>query len=1036
MANENLENKNHNETELNTDVNYWRSFEELYRSEEFVEKSRNEFASETKEDFTLDGEGNSLSRRKFLALVGASAALAGAGCADFRDKGKILPYTTKPEEVVVGKPVYYASTCTACEQNCGILIKTREGKPIKVDGNPDHPVSKGKICGKGQAEILNLYDPARISEPMLKNGNGYNKVTWQEADDAVKLALMSNGDKEIAFLTNTITSPSAYRLLREFQAKFPQVRFYHYELFEDKNKSAAFNKCYGISSTPNIMWDKADVIVSFENDFLGVEGNRVENNRLYSSRRDVNALNNFNRLYVVEGNLSLTGSNADYRLRLKPEYQTELVYALLNEFINKRGAVPPVNGSLSGFLANFTFEKLSKNFGLDKTTLKYLSEDLWKSRGKAIVTGGRTLDEGMHIAINLLNEVLGNTALYDNSNQPLHSFASNADFKELVGKMKSNRVGIVVHYDCNPVYHLPKDIGYGEALKNLSNVISLAQLQNESTVNNTVLLPINHAFESWGDSKTRSGFYGLQQPVIAPLYNSRQKEAIVLTWLSSEKIEDANLAYHEYVVNNWKNYFYPSLGSMLTFEKFWTLALHDGIARTKEISVATYSFNPTALNELKSAAKKDDKFSMKLSESYFLADGRFANNGWLQELPHPVSKVTWDNYAAISYNSAKKLNLKNDDLVEVSVNNKKLTFPVLVQPGLADNLVSIELGYGRSDSPIVANGVGVNANEFLSSTNSYSHFYFQNVEVTKVEGKYLLATTQDHHVFDQENLKDIHIKREIIREGTIKQYQKDPDFVSRHKFEAENMYTEYEYKEAKWAMAIDLNKCTGCSECVIACSAENNVPVVGRDQVLKSREMQWIRIDRYYSGPPDQPGVSHQPMLCQHCDLAPCEKVCPVVATTHSPDGLNQMIYNRCVGTRYCSNNCPYKVRKFNYFNFREHFRSGFQSEDSVNLMYNPEVTVRSRGVMEKCTFCIQRIIEERENAIRDGRKLEGENVSTSCQDACGTNAIKFGDINNPNSEIVKYRNHKLGYFLLEETNVKPNVTYIAKLKNKHEEGV
>ncbi len=1036
MAKENLENINNKETELKQDVNYWRSFEDLYRSENFIENSHHEFGKEVKNEFELSDDKNSLSRRKFLALVGASAALAGAGCADFRDKGKILPYTNKPEEVVLGKPVYYASICTACEENCGVLIKTREGRPIKVDGNPDHPVSKGKICGKGQAEILNLYDPARYSEPLLKKGNDYKKITWKEADEAVKLALLSNGDKEIAIVTHTVTSPSAFKLLSELKTKYPQVQFYHYELFDDKNKSAAFEKCYGTTVAPNIQWDKADVIVSFEHDFLGVEGNRVENNRLYSSRRDVNNLNNFNRMYVVEGNLSLTGSNADYRLRIKTEFQIEVVYALLNDFINKRGAVSPANGNLSGFISNFTYEKVAQNFGLDKSTLKYLADDLWKSKGKAIVSAGRAHDVSMHTAVNLLNEVLGNTSLYNFTNQPLHSYSSMNDFKDLVSKMRSKRVGIVVHFDSNPVYHLPKDLGYTEALNNVGNVISLATMQNESTTLSNLILPINHGFESWGDAKTRSGFYALQQPVIAPLYRTRQKEAIILSWLSSEQLEDANLSYYEYVIANWKNNIYPTLQSSLGFEKFWTLALHDGVVQTKENSTNNFSFNASALYDLKAAAKKNEKFSLQLVESFVLGDGRFANNGWLQELAHPISKVTWDNYAAISYNSSKSLNVKNDDLVEVTVNNTKLTLPVLVQPGLADGLIAIELGYGRTNSPVVANEVGVNANQFLTSNNSYSHYYFQNAEISKVEGAYKLATTQDHHIFDQENLKDIHLVREIIREGTISQYKKDPEFIAHHKFNAENMYHEYEYKEAKWAMAIDLNKCTGCSECVIACNAENNIPVIGRDQVLKSREMQWLRIDRYYAGSPETAAVSYQPMLCQHCDLAPCEKVCPVVATTHSPDGLNQMVYNRCVGTRYCSNNCPYKVRRYNFFNFRHHFRNGFQQEDSFSLLHNPEVTVRSRGVMEKCTFCIQRIMEERENATREGRKLNGENVTTACQDSCGTNAIKFGDINNPDSEIVKYRNHKLGYFLLEETNVKPNVTYLAKLKNTQEEGV
>jgi len=427
-------------------------------------------------------------------------------------------------------------------------------------------------------------------------------------------------------------------------------------------------------------------------------------------------------------------------------------------------------------------------------------------------------------------------------------------------------------------------------------------------------------------------------------------------------------------------------------------------------------------------------YSIVLKNNYSIGDGRFADNGWLQEMPHPVSKITWDNYAAVSFNSAKELNLKNNDLVEIKVGSRKLQIPVFLQPGSADKTFTIELGYGRRKSGIVGTNVGFDASVLQSKTNSLSAYLFVG-DISKLKGKHELVTAQEHHMFDNELTKDAALKRKVIREGTVAQYLNNPKFLREDsEIELQTVYPFILYPGVKWGMSIDLNKCLGCGDCVVACTSENNIPIVGKDQVAKGREMHWIRIDRYYSGEVDDPNTSLQPMLCQHCDHAPCENVCPVLATTHSPDGLNQMAYNRCVGTRYCSNNCPYKVRRFNYFNFRDHFRDSYQQNDSFNLIYNPEVTVRSRGVMEKCTFCIQRIMDAREEAIRQNKNLKGSDVKTACQEACPTTAIQFGDINDKESEFQKYRNHELGYYVLEELNIKPNVTYIAKLRNTHPE--
>lgn len=1015
----------------NLDNNYWRSFEELYQDKNVLDARYHEFKEGTTDDFDPSNL-STISRRKFLALVGASAALAGTACTDYRDKGEIVPYNIKPEEITVGKPNYYASTCTLCTNACGILIKTREGRPIKVDGNPDHPVSKGKICAKGQANILNLYDPERLKNPLVRKEIGYDEISWIDADKAISAHLSFVGEKEIAIITNSITSPTTLKVLDDFKAKFPTTKIYSFELFNDSIKNSAWQKCYGQGNYPLLKWNEANVILSLESDFLGNEHNRVETARLFAENRDVDS-KKFTRLYCVESNLSLTGLNSDYKLRLKPELQYEFVMSLINELQTKGTINLQVNTS------GFSIKSFAAKYNLDVSVINHLVNDLISNKGKSIIDAGNSLEENVHIAVNLLNAALSNNQMFrtDSSKVNLIQLSTASDFDDLVSKMNRDEIAAVIHFDCNPVYHLAPELGYKSALKKVGYVISLSERQNETTSVSDFVLPINHNFESWGDSKTRTGFYSLQQPVIAPLSNTREKEAILLTWINGKSEEYSEKLYHDYLMKNWENNIYSTVKSTLDFKRFWYGALHDGIVLTDE-SVSNLSpLNQNVLSSLAASENVKQGFTVVIKESYYLADGKLAHNGWLQELPHPVSKIAWDNYAAISEKTCKNLSLKDNDVIEISIGERKLKLPVFMQAGVADNVIIIEAGYGRENSGTVANGVGFNANKLLSKNGDYSPWIYRGASVIKTGESYDLASSQEHHAFDNSLTQDLHRKRKIIQEGTVIGYLKNPHFIHEKSHdEHESVYEPHPYTGIKWGMAIDLNKCTGCGDCVSACNVENNIPIVGKDQVLKSREMQWLRIDRYYSGTPDNPKVSVQPMLCQHCDQAPCENVCPVVATTHSPDGLNQMTYNRCVGTRYCSNNCPYKVRRFNFYNFRDHFRDSYQENPILVLMHNPEVTVRSRGVMEKCTFCVQRISEARADAIHEKREIKGTDVTTACQDACGTNAIKFGDINDKESEFYKYRNHELGYYVLEELNVKPNVTYIAKLRNIHAEEV
>ncbi|WP_337872381.1 TAT-variant-translocated molybdopterin oxidoreductase [Ignavibacterium sp.] len=1019
---ENLQNNN------TPDPNYWRSFEELYKNEKTLEARHHEFADGVTDDFNPNENLSGISRRKFLALLGASAALAGVACSDYRDKGEIVPYNVKPEEIIIGRPNYYASACTVCANACGILIKTREGRPIKIDGNPEHPVNQGKICAKGQANILNLYDPERLQQPLKKTSTGFDTIEWNKVDKDIIAALSMAGSKEIAIVSHTITSPTTIKVLEEFKSKFPSTKIYSYELFNSSSRNSAWAKCYGSGSFPLIKWNEAKVIVSLESDFLGVEGNTVENKRLFAEGRDANN-KSFSRLYVIESSMTLTGMNADYRMRLKPEQQFAFVMSLMSE-LNKKGAIS------TSIASDYNLDTIVQKFNLNKERVNHLVNDIAENKGKSILFAGDLLPENVHIAINILNDLLGNNKLYrtDSSEINLMNLSSLDELKELTDKIRNGQVAAVIHLDCNPVYHFPVDLNYKNLLAKIPTVVTFTERLNETSQYSNYVLPLNHNFESWGDAKTRTGLISLQQPVIAPLHNTRQTESILLTWISTNPETYSEKLYHDYLMKNWETNIYPTLKSKIEFKQLWFGALHDGFALTNESTPTVSNINLSALNGVNSNSESND-FTLVLRESYQVGDGRFANNGWLQELPHPVSKITWDNYAAISHNTAKSLNVENDDLVEVSVGERKLTLPVFIQAGNADNTITIELGYGREFSGIVASGVGFNANSLLSANPEFSNWIYTNASVKKAGGKYSLASTQEHHAFDNPRTQDLHLKRHIIQEGIVALYEKKPDFIQEHRpKELESVYTPFQYNEMKWGMAIDLNKCLGCGDCVVACNVENNVPVVGKDQVLESREMQWLRIDRYYSGSPDDPRVSVQPMLCQHCDQAPCENVCPVVATIHSPDGLNQMVYNRCVGTRYCSNNCPYKVRRFNFFNFRDHFRDGYQESSIFTLIFNPEVTVRSRGVMEKCTFCVQRIEEARSEATRKGIPIKGTDVKTACQEACPTNAIQFGDINGKDSEFYKYRTHELGYYVLEELNVRPNVTYIAKLRNIHTE--
>jgi molybdopterin-containing oxidoreductase family iron-sulfur binding subunit len=1004
---------------------FWKSLREYYDDPEIFKNKVNEFKDGVTDDFD-PSELSGLSRRKFLALLTASAAFTATACSDYRDKGEIVPYNKRPEEIMPGEANYYASTCNGCSQSCGILIKTREGRPIKIDGNPEHPISQGKICSTAQASILNLYDPDRLTDPMINS----RKVTWENTDSSIIDELNSavkNG-LEIAIITDTIVSPSTKSVIDDFIKKYPTSKVYTHSLLNDKNRRDAWSITHNSYNYPSIKWDEAEIIVSLDSDFLGSEGNFVENLRLFSKKREVVSKTDFNRLYVAEGRMSVTGSLADYRIPVSPADQLSFVYYIINELLKTSSNIS-LDSSAYSIIAKHSSIDLDNT---SKDKVKSLLKDIKQNFGKSIFYAGDTLNKDVHVAVNLLNELIGANLLYDDSKEfnIAYKYSTTEEISSLISSMKNGKVGAVLHFDSNPIYTLSPEFEYSSALKKVECTISLTEAENETSALCKYKLPINNAFESWGDANARNGVYSTQQPVIEPLFNTREKESILLTWISGKSSNFNPDLYHKYIYEKFVNEIYPKMNSATDEKTFWYSVLHEGVLNTKP-NESSKTFNSKI--SLAETTKPNSNYSLHFTSGYYIKDGRFANNGWLQEIPHPISKVAWDNYASISPQLANQLGVELSDVIEVSVNGKNLSLPVVVQPGVAKNVINIELGYGRTVIGEVGKAVGFNAIILFTKEQK---FIYENVSVKKTGSVYKLASTQEHHSLDDTFVKDFHRIRKIIQDGTVEEYNSDPHFLHHGKHEIFSITDEHAYTGNKWAMAIDLNKCTNCSACIASCNVENNIPVVGKDQVSRGREMHWMRLDRYYSGTPEEPIVSNQPMLCQHCDNAPCENVCPVNATNHSPDGLNQMAYNRCVGTRYCSNNCPYKVRRYNFYNFRDNFADAYYENNLTSLVHNPEVTVRSRGVMEKCTFCVQKIMDARSIAIKEGRDLKGEDVVTACQSACPTNAIVFGDANDKKSAVAKLRNHNLAYHVLEELNVKPNVTYIAKLRNIHSEDV
>jgi len=1025
---------------------HWATLAELNDAPEVRDLREQEF-------LTPSEQATEPSRRDFLKLLGAGAAFAAAGCAR-KPVEKILPYIKMPEEATPGKSVWYASTCGECPASCGILVKTRDGRPIKLEGMKEHPLNRGGLCARGQASILNLYDPDRLKGPVaVDRASGASKATtWGGLDGRVAKALRDTRQAggRVVLLTGTLTSPTTRALAADFLAAFPSSAHVVYDAVSSDAIAKAQELCYGERSVPRYRLDRADLIVTLGADPLGTFLSPPEFARDFASRRRPES-GSMSRLVAIESILTLTGTNADVRHRVRPENLLGVALALANELhVRNPRASLSGNAAVGAKLRDYPSQSVERDAGLPAGTLAALADDLWASRGKSLILAGPQAAPASHavalqVAVNLLNSALGNDGVtVDAATPSLQAQGSEEAVLSLAERMRAGEVQLLMVHGVNPAYSLPAALGFGELMKRVPFVVSFSDRVDETARYADFVAPDHHYLESWNDHEPRRGLRSLAQPAIAPLYDTRQFQDSLLAWgraAGAGSLAATTGTWHDYLREAWRKDVYPRANAAGSFEIFWEGALREGVLeplrgtngagpkgpKGAAASASGGAFRPAALSEIPEPgpqALSGGTLSLVLYTPVSLYDGKSANNAWLQELPDPVSKIDWDNYVSIAPSRAKALGVSDyemkADVVTVDVGHAKFDLPVHVQPGLHPDVIGIAVGYGRTAAGRVGNKVGQNGYALAQATGGRVGLSGIPARLTKTGRQTPLACVQGHQYTED---------RPIIYETTFASFLKDPSSGNEEPTNLPSMWTRHKYTGHRWGMAIDLNACIGCEACMVACQAENNVPVVGKSIVLQGREMYWLRIDRYYSGNAETPETTFQPMLCQHCENAPCETVCPVLATVHNSEGLNLQIYNRCVGTRYCSNNCPYKVRRFNWFEYSS------IREKSLRLVLNPDVTVRTRGIMEKCTFCIQRIRDGKERAKALGIPVKDGDIETACMQSCPTQAITFGDSNDAQSRVTELMKRPRGYHVLADLNTLPQVTYAVKVRNREEGG-
>ncbi len=1028
-----------------TGKQYWRTLEEIAESPGFQDLLEREFPRGASE--WTDG----LSRRNFLQLMGASMALAGISACTTQPDEAIVPYVRQPEQIVLGRPLFFATAMTMGGVGVPLLVESHEGRPTKIEGNDLHPASLGATDIFHQASILDLYDPDRSQTVQFKSeirpwGAFLGAVLTQAS------AQLTPQGAGLRVLSETIVSPSIADQMQRLVQKFPKAKWYQYDPVNAGNRNAGAKLAFGEIVETQYQLEGADVIVALDADFLAGGGRSIRLARDYASRRKLANGKPMNRLYVVESTATPTGAKADHRLPLKPSEIENFARALAVQL-----GVQGVSGTTG-----------------DAKTAAWLgavARDLQKSRGASAVIVGDSLPPAVHALGHAINDALGNVGKTVVYTAPLEASPSDqmAGLKELVADMHAGKVEVLFVLGGNPLYNTPADLNFADAYKKVPFTAHLSQYEDETAAMSSWHVNQAHYLESWGDTRAYDGTVIIQQPLIAPMYKGKTPQEVLTLLLDNpgasayeigkgywqdqvasgavgkdeaQKIKDEQqkwLGALPVELPPGAGAAAPTPGTKAKpaaappppaaatapaagpttdpiFEQFWRKSLHDGFMAGTAYPVKTVKLAALSLEPPRTTGQATE---LILRPDPAVYDGRFANNGWLQELPKPLTRYDWENALMISTAMAQRMNLVSMEMVEIEADGRKLEAPVWVVPGHADGCATLALGYGRERAGRAGTRHGVNAYQLQTST---SPVVMASATLRKIEGRAGMTDTQNSQLMQG---------RELVREATLEEFKKDPDF-SHRKVEAPapglSLFPGHAYPGYAWGMAIDMNSCVGCNACVVACVAENNIAVVGKDEVKRGRIMHWLRIDTYYSGDLDNPRVHFQPVPCMQCENAPCEVVCPVQATVHSSEGLNDQVYNRCVGTRYCSNNCPYKVRRFNFFLYSDY------TSPSLFGLRNPNVTVRSRGVMETCTYCVQRITLGRIKAEEEDRAIRDLEVKTACQQACPTNAIIFGNINDTASQVAQMKADSRNYGLLEDQNTRPRTTYLAEVWNPNPE--
>jgi molybdopterin-containing oxidoreductase family iron-sulfur binding subunit len=980
----------------------WRSFDELSETPEFFDFLHREFPRQASE--WNDPAG----RRSFLKLMTASLGLAGIGLSGClrQPAEKIVPYVRQPEDAVPGKPQYFATCTTLGGYATGLLVESHLGRPTKIEGNPEHPASLGATSTFDQATILSLYDPDR-TQTVMKGGR---IATWGEFLTALAAELPGLRDRQgrgLVLLTETITSPSLADQLQSLLKEMPEARWHQYEPAGRDNVRAGARLAFNEHVETIYHFDQADIVLALDAEFLAGMPGSLRYAREFIDRRRIaseggpakGSTFKMNRLYAVESSPGLTGAAADHRLALRARDVENLARA-----VAERLGIAVAEGA----------QRVVS--GVPAAWLEALVSDLQAHRGASLVIAGEGQPAEVHALAHAMNRRLENVGRTVEYLSPVEAkpIDQQASINGLVELMRQGEAKLLVVLGGNPVYSAPGELEFAKAYEQVALRVHLSPYFDETSFLSHWHIPAAHELESWGDARAFDGTATVQQPLIAPLYGGKTAHELV-AMLAGHPEQTA----YEIVRQYWKR----RLGGD-EFDKDWRRAVHDGIVPATRSEPVTPDWKfADQISVQASAAAQSGGLEISFRPDPTIWDGRFANSGWLQELPKPITKLTWDNAALLSPRTAERLGVSNHDVVELSLSGQAVRAPVWIVPGQPDGSISLGLGYGRTHAGRIGTDVGVSAYALRPASGDW---FVGGVGLKLTGTRHELAVTQNHHSMEG---------RDLVKVRTLAQFELSPDFINaehRHPEELPTLYPKYEESENAWGMVIDQTACIGCNACVTACQAENNIPIVGKEQVIIGREMHWLRVERYYRGGIDAPDTYFQPMMCVHCENAPCELVCPVAATVHSHEGLNQMVYNRCVGTRYCSNNCPYKVRRFNFLDYDALFDYGGDQAPSLKLLRNPEVTVRSRGVMEKCTYCVQRINEAKIEAQKQDRPVRDGEIKTACQQACPTRAIVFGNIRDRTSSVAKLKQSPLNYSLLAELNTLPRTSHLVRIRNPH----